>query len=381
MSVLRRTGIDAVGNVPWGTHFCQFYRTKEDLVEILVPYFKAGLDNNELCVWITSEPLRVEEAERALGRAVKNLSKYREKRQIDILDHSQWYTVSGQFEGLAVWQSWLKRETQALQSGFDGLRIAGNASWLEKREWKNFADYEAIGDGSIGKHRIVCLCSYSLDRCEAYEVIDVVNNHQFALIKQGGRWVSVESAQRRTAEQELERRNLQLGALNALAESLSRSTKSGEVLQGTLRSVIDTMGLSAGVLHVLDKANGELILAASRGRRGRPAAEFMHAFVKTLQTLGIVSLAMKTGEVVSTANVPRAERVDMGVEVPDESAKMQMVVTVPLKSRGTTVGAISGVTNYLKNISAQDIYFLETIGGMAGIAIDCAQLFENMNRL
>jgi hypothetical protein len=46
----RETGIHAIGAVPWGTHLCQFYDTKQDLVDILLPYFKAGLENNEFCV-------------------------------------------------------------------------------------------------------------------------------------------------------------------------------------------------------------------------------------------------------------------------------------------------------------------------------------------
>ena len=30
---LRKSGIDIIGDMPWGTHFCQFYQTKEDLLE------------------------------------------------------------------------------------------------------------------------------------------------------------------------------------------------------------------------------------------------------------------------------------------------------------------------------------------------------------
>jgi len=52
----RNTGIPVIGNVSWGTHFCQFYQTREDLIDVLVPYFKAGLESNEFCVWVTSEP-------------------------------------------------------------------------------------------------------------------------------------------------------------------------------------------------------------------------------------------------------------------------------------------------------------------------------------
>ena len=73
---LRKSGIDIIGDVPWGTHFCQFYQTKRDLMDILVPYFKAGLENHEFCIWITSQPLDVEEAKEALRRAVPDIDVY-----------------------------------------------------------------------------------------------------------------------------------------------------------------------------------------------------------------------------------------------------------------------------------------------------------------
>ncbi len=49
-SGLRNTGISVVGDMPWGTHFCHFYDSKQDLLDTLVPYFKAGLDDKEFCV-------------------------------------------------------------------------------------------------------------------------------------------------------------------------------------------------------------------------------------------------------------------------------------------------------------------------------------------
>src|SRR5438309_10946430 len=38
----RKTGISVVGDRPWGSHLCLFYETKEDLLEMVVPYLKAG---------------------------------------------------------------------------------------------------------------------------------------------------------------------------------------------------------------------------------------------------------------------------------------------------------------------------------------------------
>src|SRR4051812_18001872 len=63
----RHSGITVIGDVPWGTHFCEFYHDRQDLIDISVPYLKAGLENNELCLWVTSEPLRAEDAKAALA--------------------------------------------------------------------------------------------------------------------------------------------------------------------------------------------------------------------------------------------------------------------------------------------------------------------------
>jgi len=66
-SALRNTGIEPVGDMPWATHFCQFYETTDDLVETLPAFFKAGLESNEFCAWVVSEPLTEDGAWQALS--------------------------------------------------------------------------------------------------------------------------------------------------------------------------------------------------------------------------------------------------------------------------------------------------------------------------
>ena len=72
---LRHSGIDVVGELPWGSHFCNFFESKEDLLQILVPYFKAGLINNEFCLWITCDPISVEVAYEALRNEIQDFDK------------------------------------------------------------------------------------------------------------------------------------------------------------------------------------------------------------------------------------------------------------------------------------------------------------------
>src|SRR5258706_6322878 len=85
---LRQSGIEALGEMPWGTHFCHFYETKQDLLDILVPYFKAGLESNEFCLWVT-QLLTVAEATEALKKSIPGLEKHLANRSIEILVPSE----------------------------------------------------------------------------------------------------------------------------------------------------------------------------------------------------------------------------------------------------------------------------------------------------
>jgi len=198
---LKNSGIDIIGDVPWGTHFCQFYQTKEDLMDVLIPYFKAGLENNEFCMWVTSQPLDVEEAKEALKRVVPDVDVYLEKGQIEIIPYTHWYVKEGVFDSERVINGWVEKLNQALVKGYDGLRLTGNTFWLEKKDWNDFINYEKKVDSVIGKHQMMALCTYSLDRCNATEIIDVVSNHQFSLTKREGKWERIENSGRKRAEE------------------------------------------------------------------------------------------------------------------------------------------------------------------------------------
>jgi PAS domain S-box-containing protein len=201
---LRNSGIEVIGRVPWGTHFCQLYRTKQDLIDILVPYFKAGLENNEFCMWVTSEPLVVTEARKAMREAIKGFSKYERKGQIEILPYDEWYLVEGSFDDERVLNGWVGKLEQALARGYAGLRLTGNTFWLERNHWRAFTEYEAEVDAVIGLYRMIALCTYNLNKCDGTAVIDVVKNHQFALVKEEGKWRTIESHIYKQAKEQIE---------------------------------------------------------------------------------------------------------------------------------------------------------------------------------
>lgn len=201
---LRKSGLDVVGDLPWGAHFCQFYQTQEDLADVLVRYFKAGLENNEFCVWVTSEFLTKEEALQLMKKEVPDFAKYWKKGQIEIFPYTDWYLKEGKFEMERVLRMWVAKHDEGLARGFEGMRVSGNPFWINnKKDWDDFSTYEATINKVIDPYKLLVLCTYSLEKCGASEIIDVVTNHQFALIKRAGRWEIIESAQQKKAKEAL----------------------------------------------------------------------------------------------------------------------------------------------------------------------------------
>ena len=173
---LRKTGIGVVGDLPWGTHFCHFYATKEDLIDILIPYFQAGLESNEFCMWVVFDLLKVEEAKDALRAAVPGADRHLAAGSIEILPHSQWYLKDGTFDLRHVIDGWKEKLARALASGYEGMRVNGNEAWLTEKDWKDFSAYEKELNKLISDQRILVLCTYPLEVTKAAELFDVAQD-------------------------------------------------------------------------------------------------------------------------------------------------------------------------------------------------------------
>lgn len=199
-------GPKIVQNLHWGNHLCQFYKTKKDLFEILIPYFQKGLENNQYCIWITSPVVSVDEAFNTLSHKIPNFDQYLNSQQIEIIPYSNWYpnnqkTTTSFSE---VTHLWIDKLNQSLKKGYTGLRITGDTSWLTSKNWTNFIKYEKLINSTINDYKITAICTYCLDRCHATQVVDILSSHQFAVIRQNGSYETIENSNNNRLKAELE---------------------------------------------------------------------------------------------------------------------------------------------------------------------------------
>src|SRR5438876_4637140 len=254
---MRKTGIDVVGDMPWGTHFCLFYETKDDVLDTLVSYCNAGLKSEEFCLWVVSEPVTVDEAKHALNQAVPELDRYLANHSIEIVSARDWYLQGGTFDLKRVIDGWHEKLTRALASGYAGVRVTGDTAWLEKKDWKDFCEYEEALNESVANQRLAVLCTYPLAACGASEILDVVRTHQFATARRQGSWDVIETAGVKQAKAEIKRLNEELE--QRVVERTSQLTAAWEALhevQAQLAHVtrVTTLGeVTASFAHELNQ--------------------------------------------------------------------------------------------------------------------------------
>jgi DNA-binding CsgD family transcriptional regulator len=200
---LRKTGIRVMGNVPWGTHICIFYETEEDLLDAAAPYFAAGLSSNEFCVWAISDPITETDAKEALSHAVPHFDRHLAAGQIEILPGREWYLKENQFDLKRITGGWSEKLQGALAKGYDGMRVSGNAFWMGTNHWNAFCDYEQELDRSLADQEMIALCTYSLPKSRAVDVLDVVRAHGGCAARRNGDWKLLETPELRHAKQEI----------------------------------------------------------------------------------------------------------------------------------------------------------------------------------
>lgn len=341
---LRESGIQVLGPVPWGSHFVQFYDTHDDLLDVLVPYFAAGLAGGEACAWVTAPPLDPDSAAAALREKVPDLDERIAARAMTIVPYTEVYVPGGVFNAGNVLAGWVRRLDEALELGHAGLRVSGDTFWLPPELWNAFSGYECEIEDAIAGRPLMVLCTYSLPRCDGRQVLDVVRTHQYALVKYEGSWRQIESTVRKRAIAEIERlnaeltlRGAELGSANADLRSFAYTVSHD--LRAPLRAIL-------GFAAALEEDAGPTLDDTLRSHVERivTAAGRLDALLDALLHLSrVLHRALET-EPVDLAEVARSLVADLAVRDPARRVETTIAPSLP------AVGDPSLVRDLMQNL-------------------------------
>jgi signal transduction histidine kinase len=138
--------------------------------------------------------------------------------------------------------------------------VTGDTAWLERKDWKDFLEYEESLNGAIVNQRLAVLCTYPLAACGAAEILDVVRTHQFAVTRRLGTWEIIETAGHKQAKAEIKRLNDELEL--RVIERTSQLMMANEEL--TRVSRVTMMGeLTASLAHEIKQPISAALINAN----------------------------------------------------------------------------------------------------------------------
>jgi DNA-binding CsgD family transcriptional regulator len=169
----------------WGSHRCVFYETKQELLDLVVPYLRAGVEANEFCFWAKPDCVTAREARTVLDR----ISSKHDRVVLQILSAREFYGT-GDFGRIA--RFWEKLLNGALAKGFEGMRICGDMFWLDARDWNQFCIYEMGVNVGITSRKSKGLCTYPLTAAGVGDIVDVAVTHQCTIAKRKREWAIID---------------------------------------------------------------------------------------------------------------------------------------------------------------------------------------------
>jgi PAS domain S-box-containing protein len=240
---LTATGISVMGDMPQGTHFCYFYETQQDLLDASVPFFRAGLENHEFCLWIVYTPITEADALQALRASIPALDRHLAEGRLEVLVHPEPLFEGDIPEPLASVRYLDEKLGDALERGYAGMRVAGSPACLQKANTETFREFERELGRSIANRPMVALCLFPLAESSAVEIVDAARTHQFVVARREGDWEIMEAPEIRLAKAEITKLNEQLEhrveertrELEAANEELRKEMARREAVERDLR--------------------------------------------------------------------------------------------------------------------------------------------------
>lgn len=164
---------------------------------MLVPFVKAGLERGERCSWEVTAPLTVDRVTSALAAAVPELAAHRARGRLELTPPAE----------ALVPERRLERELdRAILAGFAALRLVRPAADEEE------ARAIAAAVEEMGGMQVIAAIPQSRAELPALRLMERVQDHRFALVRNSGRWEVLKGAGVR-AESELQRSEERLRTL------------------------------------------------------------------------------------------------------------------------------------------------------------------------
>lgn len=175
-------------SIPQSSELSAVYSNIEELTELLVAYFKQGIERGEYCLWTVTNVLEVEKAKNELEKAGVNVEKYLTSSQLEIIifgTHSKETTLPES----AVRELVEASSKKDLYEEFSGFRMNVNITRIGgslKPDPERLEESLKEINPEI-RRKLTYLCTFPLEELPGSELLELVEE-KGVLVKRKGSW-------------------------------------------------------------------------------------------------------------------------------------------------------------------------------------------------
>jgi hypothetical protein len=190
-------------NVEWGAHIVFLYEDEADLLKIFPPFFAIGLKNNEFCVVIYPNLRLKQKLEKRIAKLV-DLDYHIKEKRILFIHYKDFYFKNNIFKKEKIYKFIDEKLNHIGFKDYDGLRSAGDMSWVKDKLLKKVLVYEKGLTKKYSNARILLMCAYPVKKLPIPDLIDVIQSHVLILYKKDKKFYLSETTERRILKGEIE---------------------------------------------------------------------------------------------------------------------------------------------------------------------------------
>jgi PAS domain S-box-containing protein len=178
---------------------------------------------------------------------------------------------------------------------------------------------------------------------------------------------------RKISQQQIEKRNIRLNILNSISKTVSSSLNLDEILSSTIDKTLEVLECDSVRIYLVDDKKQILNLVAHKGLSSKLISK---PFMKTRKPGdGLLGQTILDGETRLVDNYLRSQ--DPYVDSIIEEG-LHNTAYIPLSTKGELIGVMCVSSHYPVELAAGYIEFLTAIGNQIGVAVDNANLYENI---
>ena len=211
--------------------------------------------------------------------------------------------------------------------------------------------------------------AYAEQQEKSNQVLQEIN----AMLMESQAELEEQMAAVKKAETEIQQRNRELSALNAIATTVSQHLDFDKVSVSAIDKVLETLNLTYGEIFILDQKAREMILVVSRGE----SPEFAFSIEKFGLGEGLPGLIARDKKTLLFEDIASDTRFIRGLK---EKGKSYSVVGIPLFAQDQLVGAMDFFSAEGHPFTTPMVDLLTTIGHQIGVAVANARLFEEVKQ-